>query len=855
MEAVTALGPDILDYASACSAGPGLVGGKAYNLARASRWGFPAPEGWVVPAGNYKALLNRPSISDLMAEAAAIDAANAGSPESADLLRRLQAALCDTPLSAEEKDAVGAALAAKGLDTARLAVRSSATGEDGEDYSFAGIHDSELNVVGAEAVALAIRRCQASLWSPHAVAYRRRFGISDETVACAVLICRMIGKDNAEPVAAGVAFTADPTSGDRDTYVIEATPGLADKLVSGQVTPFTYKVHVGLSNVRADVGGGVLTPKQCVELARLLQRVHWSFGAGDQPQDVEWAFDGDQFWIVQVRPVTSIPHPNFPELANQPVIWSNANLREVLPSVLTIFSWSLLKTGIRASLFDPHKAAGYRPTPGLELMRRFDGRAYFEVSAMQWAGYDAFGVLPSELNRELGGVTPEIAVPAGDPLKGPGAGPRMWRGLKMMRIAMRLKRILEPRTEAMRALAVRVRETDLSALQLGELAALWSLCERELLQFPFMYANAAANLYITMARKAGERTTPREKLDQLISGSLSGLGGVVSAEHGYALQQLSTYMPGSKQAEEAWARFVAEYGHRAFDELELANPRWSEDLPRLREISQSLAGAVHSRDTARQVNDKAKQLLAATPLSTRVVLRWALKRAAYAYAQREAAKSAVVAVLGCFRSFALEIGRRLVQTGRLRAVEDVFQLSAPDILAYLEGRWDGEGAHGLAADRRVEREAMLAEPDPPPVILEGADALSAPAPVANSARRAAGEWSGIAAAVGRAEGPARLVAEPSRAEHLHHGDILVAKTTDPGWTPLFLRAGGLIVEHGGYLSHGAIVAREFGIPAVVNVPGIRDVLKDGDAVEVSGDAGVIRLLREARPQKPAALAS
>jgi pyruvate,water dikinase len=209
-------------------------------------------------------------------------------------------------------------------------------------------------------------------------------------------------------------------------------------------------------------------------------------------------------------------------------------------------------------------------------------------------------------------------------------------------------------------------------------------------------------------------------------------------------------------------------------------------------------------------------------------------------ATREGAKGALVSLALPVRRMVLEIGRRLVAEGKLEAPEQALHFASGDLACWLGGCWDGAGAHALTMDRTERRERWLAE-DAPDLITEEPDGSLAEAARPSGAPSEAGVWTGIPVSPGGASGPARIVLTPTDAAHLEQGDILVAPSTDPGWTPLFLRASAIVMETGGFLSHGAIVAREYGIPAVANVPGILKAIEDGEHLTVDGSGGrVIR---------------
>jgi len=219
------------------------------------------------------------------------------------------------------------------------------------------------------------------------------------------------------------------------------------------------------------------------------------------------------------------------------------------------------------------------------------------------------------------------------------------------------------------------------------------------------------------------------------------------------------------------------------------------------------------------------------------VVLWLVRKLQESMAAREGSKGAMVAMMLPMRKLVLEVGRRLVEAGHLDAAGQVLQLSLSDLVCWFAGQWDGRGAGALTLDRAQRRVCWLAEAAPEVITEEPDGRIAPPAPALESTT--ADGWDGIAISPGSATGWARIVTTPTEAAHLGQGDILVAPSTDPGWTPLFLRAAAIVMETGGYLSHGAIVAREFGIPAVANVPGVLASLKDGETVTVNGTAGRI----------------
>jgi pyruvate,water dikinase len=351
----------------------------------------------------------------------------------------------------------------------------------------------------------------------------------------------------------------------------------------------------------------------------------------------------------------------------------------------------------------------------------------------------------------------------------------------------------------------------------------------------------------------------------------AGSGGVTSAEHGYRLEEVAAaarddadaraYLADANANPHGWRqfpagspfrtaleRFLADFGHRALYEAEISNPRWNDDPSfLLDEVRRRLEGEAlpDRRAAARATRQAAEAELRRRTWLLRPLLRALLKRHRLGQASREAAKSTIVALFEPVRLIGLEIGHRLAVAGQLDDPEQIFDLAYPDIEAYLLGEWDGRGARERSAAARARAAAWMKE-TPPEVIIVAVDGR--PVRQASGVRgqepggnESGQELRGVGVAAGRAAGAARVVCHPREAHCLQNGEVLVAPSTDPGWTPLFLRASAVVMETGGYLSHGAIVAREYGIPAVVNIPGLLDRVRDGQHLLVDGDAGKVIL--------------
>jgi pyruvate,water dikinase len=856
---------EVLGWQQAYAAGPAVCGGKGYNLGRLDRYGFRVPRGGTIPAGWYTAMLNvapEPALSFLRS----VPGEAATQPAVLRALDEIRYELENAQLPAHMHSALAEFLATQGLTGATVSVRSSATAEDSARASFAGIHRSILGVRGMEAVSRAVLQCYASLWTPQALAYRRRMNFADDQVQCAAAICEMVraeGED--EPHTAGVGFTFDPVSGRRDLVVIDAAPGLGEAVVSGRVDP----QRIVFRNVKGKLvldsrsaGPALLPPPRERELATLLMRLHWAFGDGQDPQDVEWAFDGRDIWILQVRPATNVRRFLPAPVSALPRHWSTANIKDAVPGVVCALSWSSLKDAVDAIAFGAATSTGYEIAAGAELVRRFEGRGYFELTLMQWVMYDALGIMPAELVKSIGGHQPEIPVP-GDPKKGKDGRRRSMAMLRLLRrllgIEKELARIVGGRNERLRKLAA----LDVTTLRPGDIAALFGTLEfgHDSLDTATGLANSAEGPW-ELALESVLKPVFGEQSRPLMGRLLAGTGSVTSAEHGYAIFELAAAaradraalnwlysgaratewveLPADSKFRRQLEEFLAEYGHRAVYEADHLNPRWAEDPTYILEQVRFLLANPHApnpREGAQRVREAAEGEVRTAAGWRAPVVFWLTGRLRRAMAVREAAKSAMVASAVPFRRLTLEIGRRLVKAGHLDDARQIFHLTYADLVCWLAGQWDGAGARELALDRARQREAWLAKEAPPDVITEEADGrVSAPA----VQMVAAGDvWSGIGAAPGHARGLVRIVHHPNDARDLAAGEVLVAPSTDPGWTPLFLRASAIVMASGGYLSHGSIVAREYGIPAVVNLPGILTKVRNGDMLVVDGDRGVV----------------
>ena len=820
------------------------VGGKAWNLARLQHYGFPVPRSWVLLSQSYETLIESSPASPYLRSQEQLP------KETLQEIRSyLKSQTCPNTLWKKLQDVTRPGNA--------LAVRSSASTEDGTVSSFAGVHTSVLGVVGPEQTWSAIKECFCSLWTERAQSYRLKMGFSHAQVSCAILICIMV-----EAQSSGVAFTCEPVTGQRDCLRIDAVKGLGDNLVSGHINPQKSLVSFqeGKLEVTESDDTSVLDEEKLLRLARLAIRVHWALGEGSQAQDIEWSYDGKGFIILQTRPVTRLVRSTYHQISTHPIIWSNANLKDIVPGIHPTMGWNLTQGTIRSIGFASIEAVGHEVPRGMEFTRRIQGRAYLDMTALQWALYDAFGVSPSQTIREMGGQLPTIRVSQKGSFFGIQGLRRLVNRGKLAVKILKAYRQLRPAINKLEEVSRKAMTWPLESLSQRELLTKLYFLRDALNEFGHLYQflNVGASITVDHLSMALRILSPR-LAPQLLALALQGSKNMVSAAHGKRLWDLATIARQDPEAlsylrisapQTSWRdlsknspfriafqEYLDEFGHRGVYELKLENPRWNEDPSYLLEQIRSMLDSpppLRDKATAKHTEHWALRCLAWPSRLTRKTL-----------ISRERGKSALVTCLEPTRRIYLEIGQRLQAESVLEAPQDLFHWCWMDLESYLLDEWTGEGSKTLVSDRKKRIEIWESEEEPPDFLI--LDSQGRPAEwdsqkilareIANSAE--SGQLQGIGVSAGRVTAVARVIHHPRDGLRLKTGEILVAPSTDPGWTPLFVRASGLITEVGGHLSHGSILAREYGLPAVVGVPNLLSELEDGQVVTVDGESGSI----------------
>lgn len=874
-------------------------GGKGINLVRLRRCGFPVPPGFIVVTEAYRRFVADNDLDGVLADTiAGLDASDPAALEVASSLIREAFAAGTVPDDVDR--AFRTAWAQAFPADAAVAVRSSATAEDLPDLSFAGQQDTFLNVVGIDGGLLAVVECWASLWTARAIGYRLRNHIVDEGLALAVVVQELVPAE-----VSGVLFTANPVTGTRDEVVIDATWGLGEALVSGRVEPDHFVVAAS-GTVTATIGakavatvpvagGGVetepgpaderptLTSARARELARLGRAVAEHFGS---PQDIEWAIADDTIHLLQSRAITSL----FPVPGDDPdaLYFSFGTVQGMLQPITPLGrdAIRLILSGVTdlvGDRFDLGTAGNLLPA-GERLWIRVD-----KLLRHPLGGRMLPRALPM-LEPSIGAIIEEYMTTRGlAPRPGP-PGPATLRGIAKVAGAVLPqvpRAIIDPAgrratfdddvrafvAEASRRLSDASANPDpwrrLSARLRTTRAALDAA-------FPVLLRRFAAIMGPGMAMLARVQRMAAAGGDRgrvLAMEVLRGLPGNVTTEMDLALWQTACTIGADAASAEAFTTldaqalaerltsgqlpetardavgaFLARYGMRGVGEIDLGRPRWRENpVDVLRTLQSYLRitdpeqapDAVFAR--GRQSAEAATEELAALLGEPRRV-RFLVGRMRSLIGARETPKFTMVQVFGVIREGLLASGADLVALGVLDHSDDVFFLHL-DELERLPNESTVPWREVVAARRQVaDRERRRRQV---PRMIAG-DGHAFYEGVGHSGTGLGGS----PVSPGVAEGPVRVVFDP-QATQLLPGEILVCPGTDPAWTPLFLTAGGLITEVGGMMTHGSVVAREYGIPAVVGVHEATTRLHTGQRIRLDGGTGAIQILDDASPETSA----
>jgi len=822
-----------------------LAGGKGANLGELSQAGFDVPPGFVITTTAYDLLLQENDLQTRLA--GLLVSLDFDAPDSVkNISQQLQALL--QQISIPEQIADEVLKAYQELGSGAVAVRSSATAEDLPEAAFAGQQETFLNVVDEGELMDGVRACWMSLWSERAILYRARQEVDQTTVKLAVVVQKMIPAD-----VAGVMFTANPMNGERDELIIDANPGLGEAVVSGLVTPDHFVVNkrsrrikeqrLGRREVviRPKTGGGTeqvtstqeitntaaLSLQAIRQLSRLGINIERHYGI---PQDIEWAWVQDEtkagrFLILQARPMTALPEP----------LKVSGPMRLIVPMLAEM--WPT------------------RPYP-LD-MTTFTGAIERAIGNLLVTMIGKSAPSPDESFLEEDGVVVQFKPPQVHPSpsmlfmpwitmwRTRHYDPSRWEADPLLAEFITKARVLEQRD--LKSLSwIQNIETMHESLVLIPRAM--ELRERYLPQA--VLALAGLWLLLALARRG-------DRFGALVSGvktkttdtnqALEDLATQIRTDpilqdlfHSTQANELREELEASQAGQaflEQFNFFLDQYGHRE-TALTISQPAWKDQPEVVLEILKVLAGTERQQTHHYEAWQKTRdELLAHSILGTRLLRNLFLKsliRARSLFQIREDTHFYATLVQPTIRRVALELGRRLMQAGVLDEVEEIFHLQVKELESLGEQWPPSEGTiaqiRALVARRKAKRESLANKPMIDPRLLAVTSQVQAGEDVL---------LKGTSGSPGVARGPAKIVHDVSEFGKLQAGDVLVAPVTNPAWTPLFQRAAAVVVDTGGSASHAAIVAREYGVPAVMGTMNGTKELKDGQWIQVDGSRGLV----------------
>ncbi|MFG2470448.1 rifamycin-inactivating phosphotransferase [Streptomyces canus] len=846
-----------------------VVGGKGAHLGALSRIeGIRVPAGFCVTTDAFRRVVAQtPSIDDRLDQLSRVnvDDQEAIRTLSAEIRRTIE----ETAIPGDLAAAITQALARSG-ERAAYAVRSSATAEDLPTASFAGQQDTYLNVVGATAILQHISRCWASLFTERAVIYRRRNGIDHRTVHMAVVVQQM-----AFPHAAGILFTADPVTGDRTVATVDAGFGLGEALVSGLVNPDVFKVRHGevvartisakQRAVHALPSGGTqevgidaqrqeqpaLTDAQAVRLVQLGRRIETHFG---RPQDIEWCLVDDAFHIVQSRPITTLfPMPESNDQENH--VYVSVGHQQMMTDAmkpLGLSMWRLtamvpmheaggrLFVDVTRRLASPASRAGL-----LDLMGKGDPLVRDALETV----LDREDFVPSL--PDAPGGRPSAAVPpvqiATDPAVVTGLIERSQESVAALRRDVRAKTgpalfdfLLEAFEEHKRVLGDPL---NLQVIMAG-MEATWWLNDK--LEDWLGEKNAADTLTLSAPGNiTSEMGLALLDVADVIRPHPEVVGFLEGVEDDGFLDELAK-LPGGTEAREAIEAYLDRYGMRCVGEIDITRPRWRERpstlvpviLDNVRNFEQGAAQRrfEQGRQRAQQKEQDVLSRLRTLPDGERKAdeTKGMIERIRTFIGYREYPKYGIISRYFVYKQALLAEAERLVQAGVLADKEDVFYLTFQEFHDVVRSKQLDDQLVQQRKDAFRSYQALT----PPRVLTSDGEALS------GAYRRddvPAGALVGLPVSTGTVEGRARVILDIGEAD-LEEGDILVTTFTDPSWSPLFVGIAGLVTEVGGLMTHGAVIAREYGLPAVVGVEQATRRIRDGQRIRVHGTDGYVEIL-------------
>ncbi len=843
-----------------------IVGAKAMSLCRMNQIGLKVPSGFCIMATAFREYLEA---NELVSKVeSTLDKLNSASPEERkSILLEIQQAIVNAPLGVKLRNEIENHY--HKLAANRVAVRSSATAEDLPGHSFAGQYDTYLGIVDLESCIDAVKNCWASLWTERAYDYRQKNSFDHLKVNMAVIVQTFIEAD-----ASGVIFTADPINGYKSRMIIETVPGLGDTLVSGKATPQRFVVGKKQCRIVSKnlISESCITDSVVRRLVKLGKKVEKHFGS---PQDIEWAIYENKIYFLQSRPITVIPAKKSWEECQA---WTNANVGEVFPDAMTPVTWSVMEL-----MFNPLFESTIRlfgaNLGNNQLAGLVASRVYFNINTAMGVAQHLPEKWNLSLNDSFGGEQAKVYelgkldIPDEDI---PDLG---FSYAKMIiRVSYSICDIFShSQKKSMKVLkelsnsSKKLRDLDVLAMTDEKLARQFITAIEDTLESCDLLCVLIGILVSPILRLICAKWLNDEN-GTIANRLLGGLNGMDNVQAGFELWNLAVKARESSQVETAilsngnwqiirgkiagvergeeflkkWDEFMAHHGHHCRGEMEVFNPRWSETPDYILSTVRNYLSSSSQTDPIQnyrnhirkreQLTNRCRQQLK-NP-AKRMIFNHIVHRAQQGLIFRENWKSETVRYTAALRNILLELGQRLNNKSILENTDDIFFLKLEEIEPVTQGRANFDVKETITS-RRAEYEKNKSV-TPPTVVIGKFDSDSF---IPDAVDTNVEVLNGLAVSSGVVTGKARVILKADTDEQVLPGEILVAPFTDPGWTPYFIPAAAIVMDIGGMLSHGSIIAREYGIPAVVNVGPATKIIQTGQTIQVDANRGIVRILK------------
>ena len=850
-----------------------VAGGKGANLGEMTQAGFAVPSGIVVNTGSYDAVVKANNLQDkVLSIASAVLGDNPETSESAS--EEIKKLFVNAQIPADIEEAIVSSYASLDGENTVVAVRSSATAEDLSDASFAGQQESYLHVQGKDQLLEAVKQCWASLWTARAITYRIKQGIAPEDVSLAAVVQQQINSD-----ISGIAFSLNIQNNYYDEAVINSNFGLGESVVSGQVTPDHFVVNKITNKITEKVinekqlmlvgkpDGGIeeqkisdpkapsLTDEQVLEVAKLVTDVETHYKV---PMDIEWAIYEGKLYLLQARPITT--HlPLFPELLTKPSEKKKVYIDMIVMSQGFSDSMSVLGMDYWANMIKVAKGSTM-PRGKDGIVWELHGRQYLNISNMIKIGgivtklFSSYDAPTRQILAELGADDEYIPDEIPEPLKG-----YIWKAIVT---TLPIVRNMIPALFNVEKAQEEYMKSD---------AKIWKYLKEDLSRSEETFdvqAERALDMFGAMTKDLGGGYAASKLADMrlkkmfkgnkeagdLLIGLSMDLPGNPTSEMGHLMLKIASHLEfkatksskefiekleAKKYGEEFQALYddyIRRFGVRGMMEIDIATPRLYENLDRvffqLQHINTEDNAILNVERRTKEAYEKLRHIAKDMGKEKKFIKHAKTFRSLMGL--REQPKYIFIVSIGILRERALVLGKQFVKVGRLDNQNQIFDLKTAQI---------GQAEQDSALDLRALAEENTAPYRPVAHIKDWPRIIDSRGKIHRAKRETReGELLGEGIAPGVVQGKAKVLESPYD-KPLEKGEILVCRASEPSWTPIFINAAGVVMEIGGPLQHGGIIAREYGLPCVSSIDQATKLIKDGDLLEVDGSNGVVKIIK------------